>query len=88
MPITPWEAALGAKVRAKTMDGEISLKVPAGVAGGSKLRARGKGLPIEKGKRGDLYLRLEIVNPPNLSDKQRALYEQLASASDFNPRDA
>ncbi|MEC9397852.1 MAG: DnaJ C-terminal domain-containing protein [Myxococcota bacterium] len=87
VPILPWEAALGARVRARTMDGEITLKVPAGVAGGSKLRARGKGLPVEKEKRGDLYMRLEIVNPPTLTDAQRALYEQLAQASDFNPRE-
>jgi len=88
VPISPWEAALGAKVRAKTMDGEITLKIPAGVAGGSKLRARGKGLPSEKDKRGDLYLRLEIVNPPTLSDAQRALYEQLAEISNFDPRES
>ena len=90
VPISPWEAALGAKVRAKTMDGEITLKIPAGVAGGSKLRARGKGLPSEKDKRGDLYLRLEIVNPPTLSDAQRAQHAVLVRVAheccDLDPR--
>ena len=86
VPITPWEAALGAKVSAPTLAGEVTLTIPAGVVGASRMRLKGKGLPGKSGKRGDLYLRLDLVNPPKLSDEQRELYEQLAGASEFDPR--
>ncbi len=86
--VTPWEHALGAQVELSTPDeATVQLRVPAGVKLGAKMRLRGKGLIKDKsGARGDLLVSLRLQNPPALSDEQRALYEQLASLSDYNPR--
>jgi curved DNA-binding protein len=84
--VTPWEAALGAKVPVRTLDGEVTLTLPEGSQSGSKLRLRGKGLPKKKGKGGDLYAKVLMRVPEELSDEERALFEQLADASKFDPR--
>jgi curved DNA-binding protein len=84
LPITPWEAALGGKVHAPTMQGEVEVHIPAGSKQGGKLRLRGKGLPGDPA--GDLYLTLDIVWPPADNDAARAAYRQLAEAAAFNPR--
>jgi hypothetical protein len=54
LELAPWEAVLGATVSVPTLEGSISLKVPAGTKQGQQLRVRGKGLPAEAGRRGDL----------------------------------
>ncbi|MFP4146036.1 MAG: DnaJ C-terminal domain-containing protein [Phycisphaeraceae bacterium] len=86
VPIAPWEAALGGKVDVPTLEGKLSMTIPAGAQSGQKLRLRGKGLPRRSGEPGDLYARLKIAVPKQLSDKERKLYEQLREASDFDPR--
>jgi curved DNA-binding protein len=89
LPLTPWEAALGATVEVPTLAGAVNLKVPAGAATGQKLRLSGRGLPPpqgqHKGGAGDLFAVLQIVVPPP-DERERALYEQLAKGSTFNPR--
>jgi len=90
LPITPWEAALGAKVSLQTLDQQQTLvTIPPGSAAGQKLRLRGKGLPRRgsAGERGDLLARLKIVVPKTLSDEERKLFEQLKEISKFNPRE-
>ena len=84
LPVTPWEAALGGKVHAPTMAGEVEVSIAAGSKQGSKLRLRGKGLPGEPA--GDLYLVLDIVWPTAANEATRIAYEQLAKAAAFNPR--
>jgi len=85
--IAPWEAVLGAEIIVPTLDGAIKLRIPAGAENGQKLRVRGKGLPKGKtGERGDFYVALQVVLPDKISDAERALWEQLRSASTFNPR--
>ncbi|WP_435704005.1 DnaJ C-terminal domain-containing protein [Yoonia sp.] len=84
LPVTPWEAALGGKVKMPTPTGAVDLTIPADARQGQKLRLRGRGLP--GAQKGDLYAVLEIVNPPKLSAETRALYAQLAKAQRFNPR--
>ena len=84
LPLTPWEAALGGRVHAPTMQGEVEVNIPAGTKQGSKLRLRGKGLPGDPA--GDLYLILDIAWPPADNEATRAAYQQLASAAAFNPR--
>ncbi len=79
--IAPWQAALGDRVDVKTMDGTVSLNVPPGTNSGQKLRLKGKGLPGLKGKAGDLFVRLLITVPKELSEPERGLYEQLKQAS-------
>jgi DnaJ-class molecular chaperone len=86
LPIAPWEAVLGAKVEAPTIDGKVELTVPAGASSGQRLRLRGQGLNKRKGGRGDEYVRLKIVVPKDVSAEERRLYEELSRISGFKPR--
>ncbi|MEJ2393430.1 MAG: DnaJ C-terminal domain-containing protein, partial [Candidatus Thiodiazotropha sp.] len=86
LPVAPWEAALGAQVKAPTPQGTIDLKVPAGSSTGRKLRLKGRGIP--DATPGDLYVELQIVLPPGDSDKAKALYRKMAEELQFNPRSA
>jgi curved DNA-binding protein len=86
LPITPSEAALGAKVPTPTLDGEARVTVPAGTASGRKLRLRGMGLPRRDGTRGDLIVELQIRVPSELTTRERELYEELAKLSRHDPR--
>jgi curved DNA-binding protein len=90
LPVAPWEAALGAKVRVPTLEGPaaIEMKIPPGSQAGQRLRLRGEGLFRRGGGRGDEYLRLHIVNPPHLNEAEKELYAQLAAASRFDARGA
>lgn len=84
--ITPWEAALGADLEVPTLDGPVLLTVPAGTRWGRKLRLRGRGLTHAKEVRGDLYAVVHIDIPEVLSERERALYQEMAGISTFNPR--
>jgi curved DNA-binding protein len=85
--VTPWEAALGAQVEIPTMNGTVTLKVPAGTQSGQKLRLRGKGLPKrEETEHGDLYATVKIAVPKELSPKEKDLFTELAKVSNFSPR--
>ncbi|RMH24356.1 MAG: J domain-containing protein [Planctomycetota bacterium] len=85
LPVTPWEAALGAEVAVTAPDGtRLSVKVPAGTRSGARLRVRGKGLYTSDKGRGDLYLRISLTMPEHLTDRQRDLLRQLAE-SDSQP---
>jgi curved DNA-binding protein len=84
LPVAPWEAALGNKVKVPIPSGDIELKIPAGSNQGSKMRLKGKGLP---GKTpGNLYVVLDVQLPPADNDEAKALYEKMAEAMPFNPR--
>jgi len=84
--VTPWEAALGGQAEVPTLDSSVTVKIPAGSSSGRKLRLRGKGFPTPKGAPGDLYAEFKIVVPEELSERERELFEELAEASEFNPR--
>ena len=77
----PWEAALGTAVTFETLDGKISVKIPAGIQNGSRIRVAGKGYREKSGTRGDLYLRVRLVNPESLNKAQLDLYEKLKKIS-------
>jgi len=78
LPVSPWEAALGASVNAPTPEGEVQLAIPAGSVAGRKLRLKGRGLP---GKQpGDLYAVLQIALPSADTDAARAAYAAMAAA--------
>ncbi len=83
LPVTPWDAALGAEAAVKTMSGSLKVKIPPGTSSGRRIRLRGKGFPNPKGPAGDLYAEIQIVVPPRLSDEERELFERLAQTSDF-----
>ena len=86
LDLAPWEAVLGATVHIPTLDGTVSLKIPAGTMAERQLRLRGKGLPTSNGTRGDLYAVVSIQVPAHLTPEQKVLWEQLATKSTFNPR--
>ena len=86
VPMTPWEAALGAKIEVPTLDGNVSMSVPSGTASGKQFRLRGKGLPHAKKIAGDLYVTVKIVVPQTLTTDERELFEQLAAKSSFKAR--
>lgn len=87
LPVTPWEAALGARIRIATPDGDVELAVPPGSSGGRLLRCRARGLPRPGGQaRGDLLVRLRIEIPPQLTTEERRLFERLRDLSRFDPR--
>ncbi|MFG2266702.1 DnaJ C-terminal domain-containing protein [Streptomyces sp. NPDC048720] len=87
LPVTPWEAALGATVPVLTLSGETAkVSVPAGSSSGRRLRLRGEGMPNPRGTNGNLYAEVRIMVPSRLSNRERALFEELAAVSSFDPR--
>ena len=71
------DALLGTKYPIETLDGQIEVTIPEGVSINEVLRVRGKGVPIAKGKRGDLLIKLNIKLPNKVSRKSRELIEEL-----------
>lgn len=86
LPLTPWEAALGAKVQVPTLGGMVEMNIPQGTVAGRKLRLTGRGLPDASGHHGDQYAIVQIDIPAKLSERERELLQQLADESSFNPR--
>ncbi|WP_266168177.1 DnaJ C-terminal domain-containing protein [Dyella subtropica] len=85
LPITPWEAALGATVPVPTLAGTVDLRLPAGSQSGRKLRLKGRGMP--GAHPGDQLVELSIRTPPADDDAQREAYEALREAfASYNPR--
>lgn len=84
LPVTPWEAALGATVKTQVPDGSVEVRIPPGSSGGRKLRLRGRGVPGTPP--GDLYLLLEIHLPPADTPRARELYATMARELAFDPR--
>lgn len=85
VPVTPWEAALGAQIKVPTLGGAVDLKLKPGSNGGQKLRLKERGLP-GKPHAGDQYVILQIDIPTPHTDEQKQIYEQMAQAMPFNPR--
>jgi curved DNA-binding protein len=88
LPVTPWEAALGASVPVDTPGGRVQVQVPAGSSSGRRLRLRGRGMPNPKGAAGDLYAEVKIVVPAEPTPDERQLWQRLAQTSAFDPRAA
>lgn len=83
LPVTPWEAALGAKVPVPTLQGKIQLSLPPNTASGKRLRLKGRGY----GKpAGDLVVQVLIQLPPVQNDADRAWYQEMAEQRGFDPR--
>ena len=85
VPVSPFEAVLGAKVMVPTLDGKIHLTVAPHSQNGKRLRVRERGLYHRHG-RGDLYAVLKIVMPADYSTHDEGLWQQLAADNNFNPR--
>lgn len=86
LPLSPWEAALGASVPVPTPAGEAKVRVPAGSSTGRRLRLRGEGMPNPRGTPGDLYAEVKIIVPRTLTRRERELFESLRKDSTFDPR--
>jgi molecular chaperone DnaJ len=86
VPVTYPEAALGAEVRVPTLNGAVTLKVPAGTRSGRTFRIRGKGAPRPRGGRGDLLATVQVEVPSRLSKEERKLLQELQEASRESPR--
>ena len=84
LPVTPWEAALGARVDVPTLGGMVEMKVPAGSQTGRRLRLKGRGLPGDPS--GDQFVELRIETPPADSEAAREAYRRLAEVVSFHPR--
>ena len=84
LPVTPWEAALGAKVVVPTLGGKVELSIPSGSQAGRKLRLAGRGLPAQP--KGDQYVVLTIVVPEAHDEAQRAVYREMARLMPTDPR--
>lgn len=84
--ISPWEAALGGQAKVPTLDGDVTVRIPAHSSSGRKIRLRGKGYPGTDGSPGDLLAELRIVVPDRLTERERELLEELAAESKFQPR--
>jgi curved DNA-binding protein len=84
LPVAPWEAAMGAKVKAPTPAGVVDLKIPPGSASGRRLRLKGRGIPGKPP--GDLFAVLQVALPPADSESAQALYRKMAEELAFNPR--
>jgi len=78
--IRPSEALLGTTAQVETLDGkQLSLKIAPGTASHARLRVRGHGVPDSKGgNRGDLYVRVLVAFPEELTERQKELIEELA----------
>jgi len=85
LPITLYEAVLGAKVRVPTLDGAIELAIPAGTSSGRTLRIKGKGLPSKDGA-GDLYVTANIVLPESGDAELEELMRQWRDGKPYDPR--
>lgn len=77
LDIMPWEAALGDEKPIETLDGRILIKIPPGIQTDNKIRVAGKGYTDRSGIRGDLYIKMRIVNPKIISPEVKKLYSKL-----------
>jgi molecular chaperone DnaJ len=88
VPITFAQAALGAEIKVKTLDGEEELKIPAGTQTGTVFRVKSQGMPALGGRgRGDLFVAVTLITPKTLTKEQRKLLEQLAEIEDTDFQD-
>jgi curved DNA-binding protein len=84
LPVTPWEAALGASVEVNLLGGNLKVHIPEDTQSGRQLRLVGKGMPCNPP--GDLLLEVQVVLPPVSDPKARAIYEAMAKTLVFDPR--
>lgn len=89
VPITFAQAALGADIKVKTLEGEEDLKIPAGTQTGTVFRIKSQGMPALGGRgKGDLFVAVTLITPKSLTKEQRKALENLAKVEDTDFNDA
>jgi molecular chaperone DnaJ len=87
IPITVWEAALGAKIEVPTIDGRAALKIPQGTANGQKFRLREKGVQNSRtNQRGDQIVEVALTTPDPTDERSRELLREMAKLQPEDPR--
>lgn len=86
--LTPWEAALGTKMKVTSIDEENQIIIPKGTQSGDKITIKEKGYRIGNGARGNLIAEVKIMVPEELTEKEQNIFEELNKISKFNPRKA
>ena len=86
LPITLYEAVLGAKVNVPTLEGKVEMNIPAGTDGSRTLRLRGKGLMSPRGSRGDLLVALRIVLPADAATTLKDVAQTMVESKPYDPR--
>ena len=86
LPITLYEAVLGAKIRIPTLEGKVEVKIPVGMSSGKSLRLKGKGLPDRDGHRGDLFVTAKIILPEGSDPGLQNLMEDWQDTRPYRPR--
>jgi len=78
-----YSAVLGGEITVDTLDGKVKIKVKPGTQNGTKIKLKGKGFPVYRkdGELGDLIITFQINIPTNLTEKQKALFEELLKLS-------
>jgi DnaJ-class molecular chaperone len=89
LPLSVFDAVLGAEVTVPTLEGDIRLKIPAGTQGGRIFRLKNKGMPALKGgTRGSLLIKVNVQIPEHISDADREVWRGLAQRAALGPREA
>lgn len=90
VPINIVQATLGAEIKVPTLDGQVIMKIPEGTQPGKVMRIKGKGIPsLRGGSRGDQLVRIKVVVPTKLSDKQKDVLQKFADIckDNINPEE-
>lgn len=85
--ISPWEAVLGTKIELNAIDEPIGVYIPQGIETGEEIHIPNKGYKDGKGGRGEFIIKIKIMIPKDISEKEKELYRQIKKISKFNPRD-
>lgn len=85
--ISPSEAVLGAKVNVDAIDESLGVYIPKGIETGEEIQIEQKGYKDSKGGRGKFIIKVKIMIPKKLSNKEIELYKELKKVSKFNPRE-
>jgi molecular chaperone DnaJ len=86
VPISYTEATLGTTLEVPTLNGKVSIKVPAGTPSGKTFRVKGRGVSGGRRPTGDLYAKVEVVVPAKISSQEKRLLEELAAIDDDDLR--
>ncbi|PYS86115.1 MAG: molecular chaperone DnaJ [Acidobacteria bacterium] len=88
VPLSFGQAALGAEIKVKTLEGEEELKIPAGTQTGTVFRLKSHGMSVLGGRgKGDLFVAVTLITPKSLTKEQRKLLEKLATVEDTDFQD-